>query len=390
MSAPTTATRTGFDFSLDPADFAAIAGWVARRIPAKPKDPLLGGLMLTIEDDIHMTLSAFDYDVSTRAHSEVIGHGAGAVLVSGRLMAELVQTFPARRPLSVRYEGNLLQMSCGGWKGSLPTMPLDDYPALPDVPATFGTVSASDFASITERVAVATSKDATKPEQTGVLLTFGPTEIVMSATDKYRAGVARIGWIPVNPNTNVAVLVPASILLDTTRVLGQVDNDATIALDHGLFGLVGSTVNITARTLDAKNYQGIPGDPRKFVSPTPIGVDVDDLTRALKRADLVRGEKAPVTLSADGSTLSVQVFGADDGLAADEDMPCTYAGPQITVGINPTYLLEALGTIHTPTVDLSLTGERAAVALTPPDGAFGYVHVISPIRRPSVPGVPRT
>ena len=62
--------------------------WTARALPARPTAPVLAGMRLHAGNDL--TLSTFDYEVSAQATVPVITDEEGAVLVSGRLLAEMM------------------------------------------------------------------------------------------------------------------------------------------------------------------------------------------------------------------------------------------------------------------------------------------------------------
>src|ERR1700731_1279749 len=87
---------------------AEAVAWTARALPARPTAPVLAGLRLRAGADL--PLSTFDYEVSAQAlplspsryepsarpRSRVTTDGEGALLVSGRLLAEIVRSLPAR------------------------------------------------------------------------------------------------------------------------------------------------------------------------------------------------------------------------------------------------------------------------------------------------------
>ena len=85
---------------------ADAVAWTARALPARPTAPVLAGMRL--HAGAELTLSTFDYEVSAQATVPVITDEEGAVLVSGRLLAEIVRSLPAKpvlMPLFVRIEG---------------------------------------------------------------------------------------------------------------------------------------------------------------------------------------------------------------------------------------------------------------------------------------------
>ena len=67
---------------------ADAVAWTARALPARPTAPVLAGMRLHAGNDL--TLSTFDYEVSAQATVPVITDEEGTVLVSGRLLAEIV------------------------------------------------------------------------------------------------------------------------------------------------------------------------------------------------------------------------------------------------------------------------------------------------------------
>ena len=64
----------------------------------------------------------------------------GRALVSGRLLADICRSLPAK-PVEMVLDGSRVSLTCGSARFSLQTMPVEDYPALPDMPAATGTVA---------------------------------------------------------------------------------------------------------------------------------------------------------------------------------------------------------------------------------------------------------
>ena len=73
---------------------ADAVAWTARALPARPAIPVLACMRLHAGEDL--ALSSFDYDVSAQASVPVVAEEEGTVLVSGRLLAEITRSLPAR------------------------------------------------------------------------------------------------------------------------------------------------------------------------------------------------------------------------------------------------------------------------------------------------------
>lgn len=137
----------------DRDSFADAVTWTARALPARPSLPVLAGMRLEAEPGSSaLRLSGFDYEVSARAEVEVSVEEPGALLISGRLLAEIVRNLPDA-PVDVRAEGSRVLITCGSARFTLLTLPIEDYPSLPPMPEGSGSLSADSFAGAVRQVA---------------------------------------------------------------------------------------------------------------------------------------------------------------------------------------------------------------------------------------------
>ncbi len=188
-------------------DFADSVAWVARSLPSRPPVPVLGGVLLAA-DEQGLTVSGFDYEVSAQVHvsAEVITP-PGQVLVSGKLLADITRALP-NKPVDVVLDGTRVLINCGSAKFSLPTMPVEDYPQLPELPQQTGSLPVDVFSEAISQVAVAAGKDDTLPMLTGIRVEIDGTDMVLAATDRFRLAVRKVEWMPTTESTSSAVLVP--------------------------------------------------------------------------------------------------------------------------------------------------------------------------------------
>jgi DNA polymerase-3 subunit beta len=230
-------------FRVERDALADAVAWAARSLSARPTIPVLAGLLLDVTDST-LSISGFDLEASTQVDVEVSASTPGTALVSGRLLADISRALPPH-PVDVAVEGARLTIACGTARFTLPTMPVEDYPKLPQMPTTAGTVNAAAFASAVGQVAVAAGRDDTLPMLTGVRLEIEGETLTFAATDKYRLAVRELGWSPSNPTeASAQVVVPARTLADAAKSLAHSD-DLTIALSvsagagDGIIGFTG-------------------------------------------------------------------------------------------------------------------------------------------------------
>lgn len=378
-------------------DFSDSVAWVARSLPSRPPVPVLGGVLLAA-DDQGLTVSGFDYEVSAQVKVSAEVATAGRVLVSGKLLADITKSLP-NKPVDVTVDGTRVLINCGSAKFSLPTMPVEDYPQLPELPNQTGTLAVDLFSEAIAQVAVAAGKDDTLPMLTGIRVEIEGTNVVLAATDRFRLAVRTVEWTPSAADVTTAVLIPAKTLSESAKTLGG-SSPVGLALGSGsnvggdgLLGIVSDGRRTTTRLLDAefpKFRQLLPAEHTAVAV-----VEIAPLIEAIKRVALVaeRGAQVRLEFGADGVLLSA---GGDDAGRAEEALLADFQGESLTIAFNPGYLIDGLSSLHSEKVTFGFTTPSRPAVLRPttddelvPDesGKFAapqseYTYLLMPVRLP--------
>ena len=333
---------------------AEAVAWVARSLPARPPAPVLAGLLLKAEDGA-LSFSSFDYEVSARVSVDAEVDEDGTVLVSGRLLADICRALP-NRPVEISTDGVRATVVCGSSRFTLHTLPVEEYPALPQMPTATGTVPGEVFASAAAQVAIAAGRDDTLPVLTGVRIEIEGDTVTLASTDRYRFAVREFLWKPENPDASAVALVPAKTLLDTAKALTSGDT-VTLALSgsgagEGLIGFEGAGRRTTTRLLegDLPKYRTL--FPTEFNSVAVI--ETAPFVEAVKRVSLVAERNTPVRLSFEQGVLILEAGSSDDAQAV-ERVDANLEGDDISIAFNPTFLLDGLSAIDSPVAQLAFT-----------------------------------
>jgi DNA polymerase III subunit beta len=364
---------------------ADAVAWAARILPQKAQLPVLSGLRLDAATDGALRLSGFDYEVSAEAELDVAVAEAGAVLVPGRLLADITRSLPPQ-PVELAVDGSRVHLTCGSARFTLPTLPLDEYPSLPDLPEVSGTVGSDAFAAAVASVAVAAGRDDTLPVLTGIRVEIDGDVVTLAATDRYRLGVRTLRWKPLEPSMQATALVPARTLAESAKSLtGGAEVSLALATTggtgEGMLGLAGAARRTTTRLLDGEfpKYRSLLPDSATATAT----LDTAALTEAVRRVSLVAARTSPVRLSFDEGGLSLEAGGLDEAEAA-ESLPATFDGEALTIAFNPTYLLDGLGAIDSDEACLSFTGPTKPAVLTGKAGddehTGDYRYLLMPVR----------
>jgi DNA polymerase III subunit beta len=373
-------------FRVEREALADAVAWTAKSLPARPPVPVLAGVLLDV-DNHRLTVSGFDYEVSSQMGVDVQAETAGRVLVSGRLLAEITRALP-NQPVQVEVAGPKAEITCGTARFTLPTMPVEDYPSLPDMPTVAGAVDSDDFALAVAQVAVAAGRDDTLPVLTGVKIDMEGEKLTMIATDRYRLAIRDLTWRPGTADASMHALVPAKTLSDTAKAMAA-GKEVTIALSQGgvgegLIGFSGAGRRTTTRLLDGEFPKVRSIIPETTAAQATISAAA--MAEVVKRVSLVAERNTPVRLSFAEGVLTVEAGSTDDARAS-ESMDAAYEGEELTIAFNPQFLLDGLSAIDSDTAVLSFTAPTKPAVLTGKSGedtavstSSSYSYVLMPVR----------
>jgi DNA polymerase-3 subunit beta len=372
---------------------ADAVAWTARALPARPTVPVLAGIRLQAADDL--VLSSFDYDVSAQATVPVKTEEPGSALVSGRLLAEISRSLPAK-PVHITADAGRAVLTCGSATFTLLTMPEEEYPALPEMPPAAGTVGSDAFATAVSQSATAAGRDDTLPALTGVRIEIEGDVLTMVSTDRYRLAVRELRWAPARPDLSAAVLVPARALVDTARSLtssaqvsialalpgqdGGTSTGGAGGTGDGMIGFEGSGRRTTTRLLSGEfpRHQSLLPKTVNAAAELPVSV----LAESVRRVALVAERNTPVRLAFSSGQLMLEA-GTGDEAQAEEVIEADFSGDDLSIAFNPQYLLDGLAAVDSDTVRISFTepGKPALLTGKPgPDGSQEFRYLLMPIR----------
>ncbi len=357
---------------------AEAVAWTAHGLPTRPAAPVLAGMRLHA-GTAELTLTAFDYEVSAQAAVPVVTEEDGTALVSGRLLAEIVKSLPAR-PVDLVTDGTHVTVQCGSATFTLVLLPEEEYPALPEIPPPAGSVGSDALATAVSQVAIAAGRDDTLPALTGIRIEIAGDRLTLVATDRYRLAVRELRWNPARPDLSTAVLAPARVLGDTARAL---TSGAEVSISLGgdsLIGFAGAGRQTTSRLLASEYPRYAALLPSEFTATAELAVG--PLAEAVRRVALVAEPRTPVRLAFSPGQLVLEA-GAPDEAQAVEILEATFGGEDLRIAFNPQYLLDGIGAIASDTARIPFTAAgQPAVITGQSDREPDYRYVLMPVRPP--------
>jgi DNA polymerase-3 subunit beta len=357
--------------------------WVSKSISNRPITTALLGIVINAEDEI--TLSGSDLETTAKAKFAAQVSQKGKVLVPGRLLAEISRSLPAK-PITFNLEGSRVLVSAGSAKFTLPTLPIAEYPTLPELPQTSGSLNSDLFATAVNQVAIAAGKDDSLPTLTGVFVEINKNQITLAATDRYRLAVRELNWSAQDAAIETTSLLRARTLADAAKSLIGT-SQVSIALTptnttEKLVGFISDGKTMTSRVLDGSFppfRHLLPSD-----STANAVIEVAPFLDSVRRVALVTDKTVPLRLNFSNNTLVLEA-GTGDEAQASEKLDINYKGEDINIAFNPTFLTDGLNAINTTFVHIAFTGANKPAVLigqTEPTSApiTNYKYLLMPMR----------
>ncbi|MDI3329819.1 MAG: DNA polymerase III subunit beta [Micrococcus sp.] len=358
--------------------------WTARSLSPRPPVPVLSGLLITAENGL-VSIASFDYETSAQLEIEADIEAPGKILVSGRLLNDIVRSLPAA-PVTVETDGSKVVVTCRNSRFELATMPVEEYPTLPELPESAGTVDGSAFAHAVAQVTVAASKDDTLPILTAVKLEIEGDRITFLATDRYRLAMKEITWSPADPSISTSLLVKSRTLTEVAKSLaGGGDLQLRLPKESSTSDLIGFSSG-GRRTTSVLVDGEYPKIRALFPESSPIHavVATSPLVEAVNRVKLVAERNTAVRMVFTDGQVALDA-GTGNDASANESLDAALEGDEITVAFNPAYLGEGLNVIDAPYVRFSFTSAPKPALMTAqqePDAPEqdDYRYLVMPVR----------
>jgi DNA polymerase-3 subunit beta len=354
-------------------DLLQTLGVVSRGVSTRTAVLVLSGILLRAEGG-RLQLAATDMELSLRSSLEARVAAAGAVVVSGRTLLDIVRLLPGDE-VSIEHlpEEGVVQIVSGSASFRLHTYSTEDFPRLPDVElAPLHPVDREALLETVSRVSRAASRDESRPVLTGILVRFESGKIVMAATDSYRLSVKETpvaGELP-----ELEAIIPARALAELSRIAGASDEiQLGVHENHVVFGAADAW--LTTRRIDGQfpNYRQLLPDGFEHEVP----VNRDELLDVVKRVSVMAQRNSPLRLRFAEGELTISAQTQDVG-EATESLPVGFSGDPLEIGFNADFLRDGVDSVEGDQAVLKLISSLRPGLITGEGDDFWYL--IMPIR----------
>src|SRR6185503_1910346 len=346
--------------------------------PPKTTLPVLANILVeTTDRGIRLSGTDLDIAVTTEVAADI--EAQGAITIPAKKLSEIAKEL-SPSPVRIATSGEQrITIDCGRSHFKLLGLPRDEFPNFPTVKFDSSwRIKSGDLQKLIQHTSFAVSNEESRPILNGVLWELKPETMRMVATNGHRLAKMEV---PIKSSgAPAADLIVPPKALEQIRRLFPADEELEIARGENHLGFRSPFTAVYTRLIEGPypNYdQVIPRDNDRVAVADKIA-----LPSALKRMSVIASDQTHrIRLSFNSGILRFSVQTPDLGEATDE-LAVRYAGDQLDIGFNASYLLEILRYIPTDEVKLTFKAPERAATVEPEGWSdpATYLCLVMPLR----------
>ncbi len=341
--------------------------------------PILSNILVKVANS-QLLMTATDLEVEMSIELNLIDQqkdGAGEITIPARKFMDICRALPDGLSINLNIEGDRAIVRAGKSRFVLSTLPADDFPGI-DANKDLLELSIPqvELKQAIERTQFAMAHQDVRYYLNGMLMEIGTNGLRLVATDGHRLALCD-QKLETNSHESQQVIIPRKGVMEIARLLEDTDAKAKIQIGSNYIRVTTDGVIFTSKLIDGRfpDYQNVLPDGGDKI----IICDKNELKQALSRASILSNEKyRGVRLQFSSGLLRIFAHNPEQE-EAEEEVVIDYNGPNLEIGFNVTYLMDAVSACTTENVSLSLSDANSCCMIQP-QGTSGCKYVVMPMR----------
>lgn len=338
--------------------------------------PVLSNLLLVAEGN-RISLTGTDLEVELVAHVELDLVEPGEITLPARKLLDICRTLPEQAELELSIDGERAQLRSGRSRFTLATLAATEFPTVEEINASLEfQLPQRELKRILDKSQFSMAQQDVRYYLNGLMLEMGAKQLRSVATDGHRLAVcdAELG---IAGAEGQQVIVPRKGIQELNRLLEDSDEAVTVQIGSNHIRVQLNQLRFTSKLIDGRfpDYDRVlPKDSDK-----EIIADRESFRQALVRTSILSNEKyRGIRLQLEPGRLRVQAHNPEQE-EAEEEIEVEYDGPELEIGFNVNYLLDALNALSGDKARISLRDANSSCLIQEP-GTSQCRYVVMPMR----------
>lgn len=335
---------------------------VSKAISTKNLIPVLAGVKFELKKK-RLTLTASDNDITIQTSIDSLSDddfkidNEGSIIIQGKYILDIVRKLPDKYinievidelKILIYTENSEFNLN-GISESEYPNVGLEESKKKVNMKA--GTLK-----SIVNQTAFATSTEESKPVLTGINFNIVGDVLECNSTDSYRLA-RKVVKLEKSSEDNYNIVIPSHNLLEFTRILGDDDEDVELHIFNNKVLFKNGNLKFESRLINGTypNTSNLLPDDSYLV----VSTNLNDFYNVIDRVSILTSDKEKniVILETNGNILTLKSSSAEIGRVEEKMTISKNNSEDIRISFSAKYMMEALKSFSTETVDLHFVGE---------------------------------
>lgn len=335
---------------------------VSKAISTKNLIPVLAGIKFELKKK-KLTLTASDNDITIQTTIESVNdedfriENEGSIIIQGKYILDIVRKLPDEYinievidELKILIYTDKSEFNLNGISESeYPNIGLEESKKKIDIKAGL-------FKNIVYQTAFATSNEESKPVLTGINFNIVGDILECNSTDSYRLA-RKVVTLEKESEESYNIVIPSHNILEFTKILGDDEEIVELHIFSNKILFKNGNLKFESRLINGTypNTSNLLPDDSFLVVKT----NLNDFYNVIDRVSILTSDKEKniVTLETNGNTLILKSSSVEIGRVEEKMTISKNADEDIKISFSAKYMMEALKSFSTETVDLHFVGE---------------------------------
>ena len=350
---------------------------VSKAVTSRTTIPILKGILLEVNSENTLTLSASDLDLSIEKRIEVSSEEEGSVVVSARLFSDIIRKLPNEEILIEEQENNTIVIKCLASEFTIVGQPADEFPNIGEINEEKKLSLEKDILKeMIKKTSFAASIGESKGIIVGVLIEMEEESLNMVALDGFRMAITRE---EMKNEEKKKIIIAARILNEINKIISENEDSKEIyfILDEkkAVFLLDGTKIVLRLLEGDFIKYNDIL--PKEYKSK--VIVNRNELLNSIERASLLakEGKNNLIKLSIFRDKIIITSRSEEGNVK--EEVFIEKEGTDLDIGFNSKYILDVLKAVNDERIVMEFNTGVSPCLIKPLEGRK-FEYLVLPVR----------
>mgnify|MGYP002626107575 CR=1 FL=1 len=357
----------------DKTELIAATNIALRAVPSKTTMPILGSLLITVDDRICITSNDNDMGITTTVEGMI--REKGRIAVEARLFSEVIRKLPDSEIMIEADYNDKMTISCEKSVFHLNGNNADEFP---DLPETSGVrsfqISEFTLKEIIRQTIFSIAANDSNALMRGELFSVSGDRLKVVSLDSHRISIRNEQLA--GSYEEASVIVPGKTLNEISRILsGNLEDMVEVSFDKRFIQFRFKGTVVISRLIDGEFF-----DVERMISSdysTEVRVNRNVFMSNIDQAlSLIReGDRKPVVLEIGDDFVDMDITTTLGSMSSRMDAAKT--GKDVLIGFNPKFIMDVLRAIDDEEVAMYFVNGNAPCFIR--NDQEDYVYIILPV-----------